>query len=360
MEPLNLFEFEALAREKLDPMAYDYFAGGAGDEVTLRANRAAFERIRLLPRVLVDVGERDLTTTVLSRPVSFPVLIAPTAFHRLAHPEGELATAKAARDAGTVMVLSSLSTTPMEEVAAVGGERWFQLYVYRDREVTRELVARAEAAGYTALVLTVDAPYLGRRERDVRNSFTLPAGLRVANVAGRGYGGLAREAGTSGLAAYFATMLDPTLTWRDLEWLVAITSLPVVVKGVHRADDAERAVAHGAAAVVVSNHGGRQLDTVPAGIEMLPAVAEAVGGRVEVLVDGGIRRGTDVVKALALGARAVLLGRPVVWGLAVGGAQGVAQVLELLRAELDLALALCGCRSVREVDRGLVAFAPPW
>lgn len=360
MEPLNLFEFETLAKEKLDPMAYDYFAGGADDEVTLRANRAAFERIRLLPRVLVDVGERDLTTTVLGRPVSFPVLIAPTAFHRLAHPEGEVATAKAAREAGTLMVLSSLSTTPLEEVAAVGGERWFQLYVYRDREVTREVVARAEAAGYTALVLTVDAPYLGRRERDIRNSFTLPEGLSVANVAGRGYGALAREAGTSGLAAYFASLLDPALTWRDLEWLAGITALPVVVKGVHRADDAVRAIAHGAQGIVVSNHGGRQLDTVPAGIEMLPAVVEVVRGRVEVFVDGGVRRGTDVVKALALGARAVLLGRPVVWGLAVGGAQGVRRVLELLRAELDLALALCGCRSVREVDRSLVAVGPPW
>ena len=354
MEPVNLFDFERLAQERLDPTAFDYFYGGAGDEITLRANRTAFDRLQLLPRVLVDVSQRDISTTVLGSPISFPVLIAPTAFHRLAHPDGEIATTTAARDAGTIMVLSSLSNTPLEEVAAVGGGRWFQLYVYRDRELTRDLVARAESAGYTAIVLTVDAPVLGRRERDVRNRFSLPEGLGVANVVPRGYGRLPEGSGGSGLAAYFASLLGSSLNWRDVEWLRGITSLPLVLKGIHRPDDAVRAIEHGAGGIIVSNHGARQLDTAPASIDMLPPIVEAVAGRVEVMMDGGVRRGTDVVKALALGARAVLVGRPVLWGLAVGGAEGVSQALSLLREELDLALALCGCSSVADVERSLV------
>ncbi len=354
MDPINLDDFEALAREKLDAAAYDYFAGGANDEVTLRANRAAFEGLRLLPRVMVDASRRDLSTTVLDTPVAFPVLIAPTALHRLAHAEGELATARAAREAGIILILSTLSTTPLEEVAAAAGPAWFQLYVYRDRGLTRDLVARVGAAGYRALVVTVDAPALGRRERDVRNGFRLPEGIALANVAPQGLGGFPAAPGESGLAAYFAAQLDPSLTWPDLDWLAGATGLPVLVKGIHRADDAVRAVDHGAAGVIVSNHGGRQLDTVPAGIELLPPIADAVAGRAEILVDGGARRGTDIVKALALGARAVLIGRPVLWGLAVDGAGGVARVLELLRREFDLALALCGCPSVSDVDRSLV------
>ncbi len=355
MDPVNLYDYEALARERLDAVAYDYFAGGANDEVTLRANRAAFEGLRLLPRVLVDASHRDLTTTILGTPVALPVLIAPTALHRLAHAEGELATARAAREAGIIMILSTLSTTPLEEVAAAAGPAWFQLYIYRDRGLTRELLGRVEAAGYRALVVTVDAPLLGRRERDVRNGFRLPEGIALANVAPQGLGGFPDAPGESGLAAYFAAQLDPSLTWPDLDWLAGATGLPVLVKGIHRADDAVRAVEHGAAGVIVSNHGGRQLDTVPAGIELLPPIADAVAGRAEILVDGGVRRGTDIVKALALGARAVLLGRPILWGLAADGAAGVSRVLRLLRAEFDLALALCGCPSVSDVDRSLVS-----
>ena len=358
MEPLNVFELEAIARERLSPEAYDYYAGGAHDEVTLRENRAAYDRVSIAYRVLVDVSRRDLTTSVLGQPVAMPVLVAPTAFHRLATPEGELATARAAGAAGTVMTLSTLSTTRIEEVvAAASGPVWFQLYVYRDRGATEGLVRRAEAAGCRALVLTVDAPLLGRRERDVRNRFRLPPGLAVANLLPEGYGEMPPAAADSGLAAYVASFLDPALTWRDVAWLRSITELPVLVKGIIRPDDALRAAEAGAAGVVVSNHGGRQLDTSPATLDVLPEIVDALtahGHRIEVLMDGGVRRGTDILKALALGARAVLVGRPVLWGLAADGEAGALSVLRLLRDELDLAMALAGAPTVAGITRDLV------
>ena len=352
---LNLQDYENAARERLTEVVHAYYASGANDEITLRENRAAFERLALAYRVLVDVSRRDLATTVLGQRLAFPAIVAPVAFQRLAHPEGEIATARAAGAAGTIMVLSTLSTSLVEDVVkASSGPVWFQLYVLKDRAATESLVRRAEAAGARALVLTVDAPLLGRRERDVRHRFQLPAGLSVKNLEACGLGDFPKGVPDSGLAAWFASLLDPSLTWKDLEWLRSITSLPVVVKGIVRADDAVRAVEHGASAVVVSNHGGRQLDTAPATIDVLPAIAEAVQGRVELMLDGGVRRGTDVVKALALGARAVLVGRPVLWGLTVDGASGVARVLELLRGETDLAMALCGCPTVADVTRDLV------
>ena len=349
---LNLLDLEPLAAEALEPLAYDYFRSGAGEELTLARNRAAFAEIELLPRVLVDVSAVDLRTEVLGTAMEHPIAVAPTAFHRLADPEGELATARGAAAAGAVMCLSSLSNTPLGDVATVAGPRWFQLYVFRDRGVTRDLVAGAEANGYEAIVLTVDAPILGRRERDVRNEFELPDGLRIACVP---EGDVDAPAGGSGLAAYFATMLDASLDFADVEWLRSITDLPVAVKGVHRADDAERAIAAGAAAVIVSNHGGRQLDTVPATIDLLPAVAEAVGGDADVLLDSGVRRGTDVIKALALGAAAVLIGRPVLWGLASGGSEGVRDAIEMLVAETREAMMLCGARNVKELGPDLIA-----
>lgn len=354
-EPVNLFDFEALARERLPSTAYDYYSSGANDEITLRENHAAYDRLRLRYRVLIDVSQRDLGTTVLGERVSMPILIAPTAFHRMAHPDGEPGTARAAGRAKTLMVLSTLSNTSVEEVAAAATSPWwFQLYVYRDREATRTLVQRVEGAGSKALVLTVDAPLLGRRERDVRNRFQLPPGLSIENLAGAGKADLPSGVADSGLAAYFAALLDPSLTWADVDWLRSITSLPIVIKGIVRGDDADRAMQHGAAAVIVSNHGGRQLDTAPATIEVLAEVVEGVRGRGEVYVDGGIRRGTDAFKALALGAQAVLIGRPVLWGLAAGGEDGVYQVLELLRAELDLAMALAGAPTLRDIMRDLV------
>ena len=357
-EPVNVFDFEELARERLSRQAFDYYASGAQDEVTLRGNRAAYERVALAYRVLVDVSRRDMTTTVFGQPVSMPVLVAPTAFHRLATEDGELATARAAGAAGTVMILSTLSTTSVEEVvAAASGPVWFQLYVYKDRKATEGLVRRAEAAGCRALVLTVDAPLLGRRERDVRNRFRLPPGLAVANLLPDGYGELGSAPTDSGLAGYVASFLDPSLTWKDVAWLRSITELPVVVKGIVRPDDALRAAEAGAAGIVVSNHGGRQLDTAPATLDVLPEVVDALaahGHTIEVLMDGGVRRGTDIVKALALGARAVLVGRPVLWGLAVGGETGAATVLRLLRDELDLAMALAGAPTIAGITRDLV------
>jgi 4-hydroxymandelate oxidase len=352
--PLSLLELDEAARAKLPRTVYDYYAGGAHDELTLRDNRAAYERRRLHYSVLRDVATRELSTELFGSRLELPVLIAPTAFHRLAHEEGELATVRAAGAAGTAMILSTLATSSIEEVvAASSGPVWFQLYVYRDRGATRSLVERAEAAGCRAIVLTVDAQLWGVRERDVRNRFTLPPGLAVQNLVGRGKGELPAVDG-SGLAAYVASLFDPALDFDDLDWLAASTRLPVLVKGVVRRDDAARAVEHGAAGIVVSNHGGRQLDTAPATLDVLEEIVDGIAGSVPVLVDGGVRRGTDVVKALALGAAAVGIGRPVLWGLALGGRGGVERVLGALRAELDLALALCGCASVRGVPRDLV------
>ncbi len=354
MFPLHLSEFEQCAKEQLQQMVYDYYAGGAHDEVTLRENQSAYGRLSLRYRVLRDVANRTTETTLLGERISMPVLAAPTAFHQLACEEGEIATARATAAAGTIITLSMLSTRTIEEVStAAAGRLWFQLYVYRDRETTRELVARAESAGARALVLTVDAQLWGVRERDVRNGFQLPQGLRMENLANSGNSQFP-EAEGSGLAAYVDALFDPSLNWSDLEWLCSLTRLPVLVKGVVRGDDAATAVAHGAAGVIVSNHGGRQLDTAPAPIDVLAEVVDSVGGRGVVLIDGGIRRGTDVVKALAIGAHAVMIGRPILWGLALDGENGVRRVLEIMRAEFDLAMGLCGASSVAELTPDLV------
>lgn len=351
---LNVDDYARAARARLPRAVFDYYAGGALDEVTLRENEAAWRRLRLYYRVLAGVGPRELATAVLGREISMPVMAAPTAFHKLACPEGELATARAVAATRTCMVLSSLSTTAMEKVfGEAASPKWFQLYVYRDRELTRSLVERAEAAGAEAIVLTVDAPGWGNRERDARNEFGLPPGLAVENVAPKGKGEFPRVQG-SGLAAYVTEHFEPSLGFEHLDWLCATTRLPVVVKGVCRGDDARRCVEHGAAGVVVSNHGGRQLDTAPPTCEALPHVVEAVDGRGEVYVDGGIRRGGDVLKALALGARAVLVGRPVLWGLAVAGEEGVRAVLAILRRELDAAMLLAGCTRIEDVDASLL------
>jgi 4-hydroxymandelate oxidase len=352
-DSLTLDDFEESARELLPPMVFDYYAGGSGDEWTLRENRRAFDRWIIRPRVLVDASDMDLRTRVLGQAVPFPILLAPTAFQRMAHDEGELATARAAASLGALMVVSTIATVSLEEIAHTGVARWFQLYVLKDRDLTAELVKRADAAGYSALVLTVDAPLLGRRLRDERNAFTLPPGIGLANLEGTG---LPVVAG-SGLSSFFLDRHDPTLNWESVAWLRSLSSLPLVLKGVLTAEDARLAVEAGADAVVVSNHGGRQLDGAPATMDVLPEVVEAVSGRTEVLVDGGVRRGTDVLKALALGARAVLVGRPYLWGLAVDGEAGVRRVLEILRDELTLAMALAGQPSVGGIDRSLVASA---
>lgn len=355
MEPINLYDFEVIARAKLSRMAYDYYSSGAHDEITLRENHAAYDRIKLRYRVLRDISQRDLSATVLKQRISMPVLVAPTAFQRMAHPDGEVATARAAGKAGTVMILSTLSTSSIEDVMeAAIGPVWFQLYVYKDRGTTAALVERAESAGCSALVLTVDAQLWGRRERDVRNRFRLPKGLSVKNLMPAGKDELPKGVTGSSLGAYVTSLFDPALSWKDLEWLCSITRLPVLIKGVVHPDDARQALDYGIAGLIVSNHGGRQLDTAPATIEALPDVVEAANNGLEVLIDGGIRRGTDVVKALALGARAVGVGRPIIWGLSHDGENGVSQVLDILRYEIDLAMGLCGCTLVEEVSRDLI------
>ncbi len=343
---VNLSDYETQARKVLDTPVLDYFDGGANDEVTLRENPSAFGRIPLHYRVLCGTDRRDMHTRVLGHELRTPIIAAPVALLGMAHPDGDAAAARAATAAGSIFVLSTFSTTPVEQVVdAARGPVWFQLYVYKDRAASAALVNRVEAAGCSAIELTVDAPVLGLRERDVRNAFALPDGLWVPNLT----------ADARRPAAAFPAMIDPGLTWDDLAWLRSITTLPILVKGIVRADDAQRAVEAGASGIVVSNHGGRQLDTAPATIDVLGSITQAVGNRIDVLFDGGIRRGTDVVKALALGARAVKIGRPVLWGLATDGQKGVAHVFNILQQELDVAMALCGCRSLDEITPDLLS-----
>ena len=354
---LNLADFETAAVRQLSQMVYDYYAGGAGDEVLLGTSRAAWNAIALRYRVLRDVSQRSLACAILGQELSWPMFVAPMAFQQMAHPDGELATARAAEATGTGMILSTLSTTSIEDVrAACTGPLWFQLYIYRDREASRALVQRAQAAGCDALVLTVDSPMLGRRERDIRNGFHVPAGTPVPNLTGGPRDTLAAQGATaSSLATFVEQHWDASISWRDLEWLQSITTLPILVKGIVRGDDAVLALDAGAAGVIVSNHGGRQLDTAIPTARALPEVADAMAGRGTLLVDGGIRRGTDVLKALAMGANGVLLGRPVLWGLAADGETGARQVLELLKDECHLALGLAGCRTPMDLDRGFLA-----
>jgi 4-hydroxymandelate oxidase len=352
--PVNLNEFENAARERLDPMVYDYYAGGSEDEITLRANRAAYERFMLRPRVLVDVSKLDLGVELFGDQLSLPVLLAPAAFQRLAHTDGEMASARAARTAGTLLVASTVSTHTVEQIAAAAaGPFWFQVYVFRDREITRAIVQRAEACGARAVCLTTSVPVQGKRERDTRSGFRLPPDVDIANFRGSEQAGFPETQG-SGLEAFVKREFDPTLTWDAVEWLRSITSLPVLLKGVLAPEDAKLAVEHGVDGLIVSNHGGRQLDACIPTLLALPDVVDAVAGRIPVLVDGGIRRGTDVVKALALGAKAVLIGRPYLWGLAVGGQQGVEAVIEQLRTELLRAMALVGHTSLKTLDRTLL------
>ncbi|HKD91730.1 MAG TPA: alpha-hydroxy acid oxidase [Terriglobales bacterium] len=345
--PPDLTQLEALAQPALSPMAWDYIRGGAADEITLHANRSAFDQIRLKPRVLCDVSKIETGVELFGQKFSSPILLAPAAYHRLYHAEGELAAVRGANVSGAGVVISSFATFAIEEITRESKTKpWFQLYVNPDRGFTQALVERAEHAGCAALCLTVDTPVLGCRYRE--RDFKLPPGIECPNVAA-----IAKEA----VAAHrpvreriYSDVFDPALSWRDIAWLRSITRLPIVLKGILNPDDAGRAVDAGADGIIVSNHGGRNLDTVPATIEALPLVTDRVADRIPVLVDGGIRRGTDVLKALALGGRAVLIGRPYLYGLALAGARGVAHVLDILRAELAMAMALAGRRSVAEID----------
>lgn len=355
---VSLADHEAYARTVLSPQADAYFNGGAADELTMRENVLAWQRIALLPRVLQPLAGAHTRVELLGRTLAHPILIAPMAYQRLAHPHGEMATALAAAVLGAGLVLSTQASTPLEDVArlvlaeSARGPLWFQLYLQADRGFTRELVQRAEAAGYEALVLTVDAPVNGARDRERRAGFTLPPGISAVNLRG-----LSEPCPVSlqpGQSALFDGLMTHAPTWGDVAWLRSITRLPVLLKGITHPADARLAVDAGAAGLIVSNHGGRTLDTVPATAMLLPAVVQAVGGAVPLLVDGGIRRGTDVLKAIGLGAAAVMVGRPILHGLTNAGAIGVAHVLRLLRDELELAMALTGCSSLVGASDALV------
>lgn len=350
-EPVNIFEYEPLAREKIEPSAWDYIVGGAEDEITLRENRAAFERTFLRPRYLVDVTQRDLSTTVLGTKIPFPLLLCPTGYQKLSHPEGECETARGASAVGIVMMLSTVATRTLEDVARVATcPLWFQLYMMDDEGVNEWLVRRAERNGYRALVFTVDAMLTGNRERDKRNELSF-AQLHVENLIAR-----TDDAPEKIIKAthYNDLPWKENLTWRDVEWLRAKTKLPIVIKGLLVQEDARLALEHGASGIVVSNHGGRQLDGAPATLDALPEIADAVGDKLEIYLDGGVRRGADILKAVALGARAACIGRPYLWGLATDGARGVQRVIEILRDEFDLAMALTGKRSVAELDASAI------
>jgi L-lactate dehydrogenase (cytochrome) len=373
-------DLRQIARRRLPGGVFDYIDGGAEDELTLRRNAAAFDGLEFCPRVLRDVAKVDTTTTLLGRPLDFPLVLAPTGFGRIADPEGELAVARAAERAGLPYTLSTLSTRSIEEVAGVSqGRKWFQVYAWRDRELVKEMLSRAEASGYEAILVTVDTAVLGRRERDIRRGFTLPPKIGLdtllsgalhpgwtwdfvrsepiafANVVGSsvGDGGDAVE-----LADYINSQFDPALSWRDIEWFRAHWKGPIILKGVQTVADAELAAEAGVEAIALSNHGGRQLDGAPPVLELVAPVADAVGDRVEIICDGGVRRGSDLVKALALGARACMAGRAYLYGLAAGGERGVDHVLEHLREGFERTLVLTGSRSVDDLSADLVRWRP--
>jgi len=357
---LRVEDFADPARASVPADVWDYLQGGSGAEETLAANRAAYGRVALRPRVLTDVSVCDVALTLLGMRLAFPVGIAPMAYQRLAHEDGELATASAAGEAGALFVVSIFASQRLEDIAAAAtGPLWLQLYWLRQRQLVAELAGRAAAAGYRALVLTVDTPRVGRRLRDVRNGFALPPGISVANLDSSVMSAVhAHKPGGSAIEQHSREQFDPTITWADLAWLRQQSPLPLVLKGIVTAEDAELAITHGADGIVVSNHGGRQLDGAIASLDALPEVVAAVRGRVPVLVDGGIRSGTDVFRALALGARAVLVGRPVLWGLAHSGAAGVCAVLRLLRDELENSMALAGRPQLADITQSAVRILP--
>ncbi len=330
---INLFDFEKMAESKMTKMAYEYVASGAADEFTVRWNRQSFDALKINPSVLNDVSTLDTAVTLFGQQLDYPVLIAPTAFHKIMHPEGELATAKGAGKAKAIYVVSSFTTTPLEEIKKVAsGPLWFQLYVRDDKGFTKNLVQKAEALGYRALCITVDTPVAGARDRQARVNFKLPEGINAPYRIGASL----------------------SITWKDIEWLISFAKIPVLLKGILNPEDAEKAITIGAAGIIVSNHSGRNLDTVPATIEVLPGVAEKVNKRIPILMDGGIRRGTDVLKAISLGANAVLVGKPVCFGLAVGGAEGVTKTLAILRAEFEMAMALTGRATIASIDQTVI------
>jgi isopentenyl diphosphate isomerase/L-lactate dehydrogenase-like FMN-dependent dehydrogenase len=354
--PVNIFEYEELAKQRIEKGHYDFIAGGATDEITIRRTRAVFDSIMLKPRMMVDISQRDLSATVQGQKIGFPVMLDPAGNHSAAHPDAEIASAKAAGAAGTLMVLSSHASRTLEDVAdAASGPLWFQQYFFKDRGLTLEMAARAEEAGYSAICMTLDAKVKPKRERNIRNDYV---GGESPNYAQLDLGTHTWKFGADAPAGP-SDIRDLASTWADLDWLVSNTRLPVVVKGIMTARDGQLSAENGASGIIVSNHGGRYLDTTLASVEVLPEVVEAVDGRAEVYLDGGIRRGTDIFKALALGARAVLIGRPLFWGLAVDGESGALAILDMLREELDATMGMCGHSSLDTINMESLATVSP-
>lgn len=353
---LDVKEFEHHAQNKLPKNIASFFSGGAGEEITLEENVSAFDSIKLLPRVLKNVDKRSLSTKVLNEDINFPLLIAPMAFQQLAHPKGEIAVAKAAHEHNIIMVLSTLSTTSFKEVRSnVKTPLWFQLYIYRDRKITENLIQLAESSGYTGIVLTVDAPLYGKRAKEICNPLALTSEFEIKNLQAAGLN--LKDIPTTKLTNHLTSLLDPSISWDDMNWLRSVTSLPIILKGIMNPKDIQIAIEHNIDAIIISNHGGRQLDTSLSSIDTLKLIRDSVEEKLEIILDGGIRKGIDILKAIALGAKAVMVGRPILWGLTVDGEEGVKSVLTILKSELDLAMALCGYTSISQINEDILFFS---
>jgi isopentenyl diphosphate isomerase/L-lactate dehydrogenase-like FMN-dependent dehydrogenase len=359
MSWLNLYELEAIAKQKVEATAFDYIASGANDEITLRNNVESYKKIQLVPRRLASNKHPSTAIELLGQKMDYPILIAPTAFHGLSHKDAELGTAHAANKTNTTMILSTLSNTTIEETSVAGANMWFQLYIFNNREITLELIRKAEEHGYKALVITVDAPILGKRERDIRNQFHLPNHLSIANLAMHmDAAQLDERKSASSLESFFQEQLNNELNWDDIHWLNSQTTLPIILKGILHPEDAKLALQAKIAGIVISNHGGRQLDTEITSIDALPAIAAIVKETIPIIIDGGIRRGTDILKAIALGANAVLIGRPIVWGLADEGIDGSVKVINFLQEEFKQSMQLVGCKNIKELSNEFIYQEP--
>lgn len=350
MSPINANEFEIVAQHKLEKSIYDYIASGACDEYTLKRNTESFKNIQIIPRLFGSTNTVKTESKLLQHQLSMPIFVSPMAYHCLVHSAGETATINAINESGVGMTVSTLSSVSLEDIATISsGPLWFQLYIYKDRTITQKLIRRAELAGYSALIVTVDTPIMGRRERDIRNQFKLPNRVSAKNITNERLDLLLSKEQRLSVKNYTDNLFDRTLTWKDIEWIQRQTSLPVILKGIMHEDDAAKALELNIAAIIVSNHGGRQLDSMPATIEVLPDIAKRINNKIPILIDGGFRRGTDIFKAIALGADCVMIGRPVLWALACDGVTGVKSLFDIYRTELIETMILCGCSSINDI-----------